>query len=375
MSIMQIQGNNHRHLSTTIVILVISGVSFCCSTSSAGNNDKAIIQFLPAQPANGTSYPPHVQIVDNKFILDGAPARLWFELYISNWSAFGLVCNVQVTLDADSYTNESGIDLILPAVDCISHDDCETSLGPGSECAGPGDPPNFCGDNCCRPGFQDTEQMNWVDADCITARSIGIMGVNTSTTAITWGHGGFSCNHKADCGDLYYSGTFAVDVPVNAVGTYHFDINLAYSTMTNSRGEAIPFDYIAPAIEIPLVQCCDRDFNCVADGITISQCHDIDPDNFYHLDKTCAEACVCPSDIDGDGTCDFADQCPFDPNKIEPGICGCGVDDTIDENNDGVPDCLQVIMVPTVSHWGILILMLSLFIMITLKFRRTPIHS
>jgi len=32
------------------------------------------------------------------------------------------------------------------------------------------------------------------------------------------------------------------------------------------------------------------------------------------------------------------DLCPDDPNKVEPGTCGCGVPD-IDVNGDGIPDC------------------------------------
>ena len=31
-------------------------------------------------------------------------------------------------------------------------------------------------------------------------------------------------------------------------------------------------------------------------------------------------------------------MCPFDPDKIEPGVCGCGVEDT-DSDGDGTPDC------------------------------------
>ena len=38
------------------------------------------------------------------------------------------------------------------------------------------------------------------------------------------------------------------------------------------------------------------------------------------------------------GTVYSCDQCPSDPNKTDPGICGCGVADT-DNDNDGTPDC------------------------------------
>ena len=35
------------------------------------------------------------------------------------------------------------------------------------------------------------------------------------------------------------------------------------------------------------------------------------------------------SDSDGDDVADACDNCPTDPNKTAPGICGCGADDTI----------------------------------------------
>ena len=46
----------------------------------------------------------------------------------------------------------------------------------------------------------------------------------------------------------------------------------------------------------------------------------------------------CDSDTDKDGTDDTEDACPNDPNKTQPGICGCGVAET-DSDNDGTPDC------------------------------------
>ena len=41
---------------------------------------------------------------------------------------------------------------------------------------------------------------------------------------------------------------------------------------------------------------------------------------------------------DDDGFGDACDGCPTDPEKVEPGICGCGVAD-VDSDNDGTPDC------------------------------------
>ena len=46
----------------------------------------------------------------------------------------------------------------------------------------------------------------------------------------------------------------------------------------------------------------------------------------------------CDSDTDKDGKDDTDDACPNDPNKVQPGICGCGVAET-DSDNDGTPDC------------------------------------
>ena len=47
---------------------------------------------------------------------------------------------------------------------------------------------------------------------------------------------------------------------------------------------------------------------------------------------------IAQDDTDGDNVGDCDDGCPTDPDKTDPGICGCGVADT-DTDGDATPDC------------------------------------
>jgi hypothetical protein len=60
------------------------------------------------------------------------------------------------------------------------------------------------------------------------------------------------------------------------------------------------------------------------------------------MNNVCANAIAegGAGDMDNDGTPDCQDQCPTDPTKTMPGICGCGIVDT-DGDGDGVPDCID----------------------------------
>lgn len=63
------------------------------------------------------------------------------------------------------------------------------------------------------------------------------------------------------------------------------------------------------------------------------------PDNPYKLEPG---VCGCASedlDRDADGRYDCQDGCAEDPAKIAPDVCGCGVTDA-DQNANGLPDCL-----------------------------------
>ncbi|MCH7813074.1 MAG: right-handed parallel beta-helix repeat-containing protein, partial [Planctomycetes bacterium] len=67
---------------------------------------------------------------------------------------------------------------------------------------------------------------------------------------------------------------------------------------------------------------------------------DVDEDGDSVLD--CFDECPAEEnptgDDDDDGTFNCFDECPRDANKLEPGVCGCGVADT-DTDGDGRADC------------------------------------
>jgi hypothetical protein len=79
--------------------------------------------------------------------------------------------------------------------------------------------------------------------------------------------------------------------------------------------------------------CAGTAVSCVVNG----DCNDNDA---CTSDACVSNSCVYTplADSDGDGTCDAQDGCPADPDKIAPGICGCGVADT-DSDGDGTANC------------------------------------
>jgi len=83
---------------------------------------------------------------------------------------------------------------------------------------------------------------------------------------------------------------------------------------------------------------CPNDPNKTQIGICGCGVTDTDSDSDGIPD--CNDNCDNLIDSDGDGTNDCDDLCPDDPQKIGPGICGCGLSDT-DSDNDGTLDCID----------------------------------
>jgi hypothetical protein len=66
-----------------------------------------------------------------------------------------------------------------------------------------------------------------------------------------------------------------------------------------------------------------------------------DPDGNMEVSEDCDSDGTpdeCETDTDSDGAIDDCEECDEDPNKTDPGVCGCGFPD-IDSDGDGVLDC------------------------------------
>ncbi len=79
--------------------------------------------------------------------------------------------------------------------------------------------------------------------------------------------------------------------------------------------------------------------DCLCAGIPVScvddsNCEDGDPCTDDFCDGGVCTHVPLP-DTDNDGTCDAQDGCPNDPNKIDPGTCGCGNPEPGSPCNDG----------------------------------------
>jgi parallel beta-helix repeat protein/predicted outer membrane repeat protein len=89
-----------------------------------------------------------------------------------------------------------------------------------------------------------------------------------------------------------------------------------------------------PIVDMGAYEACSGDL----DGDGVLDCVDGCPDDPNKGEPGVCGCGVSDADSDGDGTVDCNDGCPDDPNKTEPGICGCGVSDA-DSDGDGTVDC------------------------------------
>ncbi|HQY81061.1 MAG TPA: T9SS type A sorting domain-containing protein, partial [Flavobacteriales bacterium] len=147
-------------------------------------------------------------------------------------------------------------------------------------------------------------------------------------------------------------GTGSVDLDASTAGTYV----VTYSIDAN--GGCGPFSTTTDIlVQDPTVWYADVDGDGVgSDADAVLACEQ--PSGYVAIsgdacptdpDKLDPGICGCgipDTDTDNDGAADCIDGCPTDPDKIAPGACGCGVPDT-DSDGDGIADCID--SCPTLS--------------------------
>ncbi|MBI4066215.1 SBBP repeat-containing protein, partial [Candidatus Gottesmanbacteria bacterium] len=146
-------------------------------------------------------------------------------------------------------------------------------------------------------------------------------------------------------GNVYVTGGSSVDGGIEDYATVAYDSSGNQLWVARYNGPANGLDYgIAITVDTGgnvYVTGTSRSNEGYLDYATIkysTESADACPDD---PDKTEPGQCGCgvaDTDSDGDGTADCNDLCPLDPAKIAPGQCGCGVADT-DSDGDGVADC------------------------------------
>ncbi len=113
-----------------------------------------------------------------------------------------------------------------------------------------------------------------------------------------------------------------------------FTVTATITTLAPGTRVRLQFDLLGTGTDDGQVTVVGVDGIQVTPGGGVDQCPG-DPA------KTAPGVCGCgipDTDRDGDGVLDCLDGCPDDVAKAAPGLCGCGVPDT-DSDRDGSPDC------------------------------------
>jgi len=279
----------------------------------------------------------------------GVTVTLFLEFWGWGWFPQDLLGALQGTLNANSLISPLGYDLVPVGHPDMGFEGAFQALKVCGDIFNPSDfdPLAPCATVAdCPAGRFCIERPDYVFYKLENTPMVSTYTANYSWSTVTW------CAIDLDGGGtMFYFGTLLLEVPAGARGTYNVNfVDHSGYTAWNCCPACPIFGLRTtpgPITIMPDVPDCDD--NGVPDMW--------DPDG------------------DGDGVIDACDGCPDDPNKIEPGVCGCGINDELDGDADGVPDCIDqcpgvddrsfapdcVDKIPTVSTWGLIIMALLLF--------------
>ena len=170
---------------------------------------------------------------------------------------------------------------------------------------------------------QSTVPVSLGSAIDIAAGSIHSLAVRTNGTVFAWG--------SNDFGQTSVPSTLANVTDVSA-GRFH-------SLALRSDGVVVAWGYDANnQVTVPAQM--GTFSQVVAGGFFSLGLRDACPTDPNKVEVGLCGCGLVDVDSDGDSVLDCNDLCPSDPNKTAPGQCGCGSPD-IDSDSDGVADCVD----------------------------------
>ncbi len=185
-----------------------------------------------------------------------------------------------------------------------------------------------------------TEDASW----SLQSYDISAVADGQSTVYIRWTQGTTDSSWQY-CGwnidDVEISGTTSVGGPgdCNANGIPD-ECDIAASTSQDCNSNGVPDE-----CDIAEGTSQDTNSNGIPDECESTDCNNNGVPDDQDISGGTSQDCdlngvpdECQADADGDGVIDPCDGCPADPNKTDPGNCGCGTPDT-DTDGDGTPDC------------------------------------
>lgn len=205
---------------------------------AAGATVEITLQPVEPKTQPPSSYPPGSSIIDQTLTLGSVPARVWVEVHVTAWAP-EILHGVQVTIsatDADmdggGYSGAAadcnggpsiGAGDLAPAIQsCNNTTVCRNEIsGRTSNC-------NFGEPSICTGGFCQAGFIDGCDSESIRAGLAAIPAVDVSTLDYRFGIA-LNAQEEETCPDFNpsYLGTFVIDAPANARGSYTIDIEEA----------------------------------------------------------------------------------------------------------------------------------------------------
>ena len=238
-------------------------------------------------------------------------------------------------------------------------DDCNGTLGDGCEVDTSSDPLhcNGCGNDCT--GAPQVRSAACVGSSCIYTCDTGYddcTGAAGCETSLLVPESCGSCDNDcrqldrvASAGCLPGGGNplCAINTCDGGYGDCNGDVGDGCETQTDidaSHCGACSGDPgHQPCTGLPGVSaslCTGGTCNIMTCTGTLEDCNGVSADGCEWDPAVDGMCCDPNADADGDGSDDCADQCPSDPGKSAPGVCGCFVADA-DSDGDGSENCIE----------------------------------